>query len=65
LLGQLDIVKTKINMKEISFDIGRFKNMILIAIGDSDGHLSVFSLLSLSLLIRMKVQKEHFDIAIM
>ena len=59
------MVKTKVNIKDISFDIGRFKNMILIAIGDSDGYLSVFSMLSLTLLIRMKVQKDHFDIAIM
>ena len=59
------MVKTKVNIKDISFDIGRYKNMILIAIGDSDGYLSVFSMLSLALLIRMKVQKDHFDIAIM
>ena len=65
MVGQLDLVKTKVNIKDISFDIGRFKNMILIAIGDSDGYLSVFSMLSLTLLIRMKVQKDHFDIAIM
>lgn len=66
-IGEIKLVKTKINIKDISFDIGRYKkNMMLIAIGDSDGYLSIFSLLTLTLLVRIKVQNDNFDdIAVM
>ena len=61
-IGEIKLVKTKINIKDISFDIGRYKtNMMLIAIGDSDGYLSIFSLLTLTLLVRIKVKNDIFD----
>lgn len=65
VIGDLDLVKTKINIKDISFDVGRYKNMILLAIGDADGFLSIFSLLTLNLLERIKLQKDQTDIAVM
>ena len=52
-------------MSGISFDIGRFMNMILLAVGDTDGFLTVLSLLSLKLLHRVKVQKDYDNIAVM
>ena len=64
-LAEVDLPPTKANMSGISFDIGRFMNMILLAVGDTDGFLTVLSLLSLKLLHRVKVQKDYDNIAVM
>ena len=45
-IGQLSRKPTKINMKGLKFDIGCFRDMVLLACGDADGWLSIYSLLN-------------------
>lgn len=62
-IGQLSRKPTKINMKGLKFDIGCFRDMILLACGDADGWLSIYSLLN-----QVCLQRQNLgfpDIAVM
>ena len=59
---KLEKVQTRINLRNLRFHAANYKSMLLLAVGDADGYVNIYSLVNGSLLQRLLITS---DVAIM